>query len=176
MELLLEGSIDVSQDEDTLLKEFLVHGFTPISNDVISESKKRKRSTGTAISGYEHLLEATVKSMRQKPMQELRSLIISKKAEISKLEETSLRKCGVLTLEHSRKRGSARNYSIRPTDRLSTCSQVTNRTTTISQTWRDPVNDAVNYVHLLQLHLGVGKMLSLVLVEKAFLDGSNLRY
>jgi hypothetical protein len=176
MELLLEGSIDVSQDEDTLLKEFLVHGFTPISNDVISESKKRKRSTRTAISGYEHLLEATVKSMRQKPMQELRSLIISKKAEISKLEETSLRKCGVLTLEHSRKRGSARNYSIRPTDRLSTCSQVTNRTTTISKTWRDPVNDAVNYVHLLQLHLGVGKMLSLVLVEKAFLDGSNLRY
>jgi DNA topoisomerase-2 len=90
VELLLEGSIVVSQDEDTLLKELLDHGFTPISNDVSSESKKRKRSTDTAISGYEHLLEITVKSMRQKPMPELRSLIVSKKAEIAKLGETSI--------------------------------------------------------------------------------------
>jgi DNA topoisomerase-2 len=48
VELLLEGSIDVSQDEDNLVKVLIDHGFTPISNDVSSESKKRKRSTDNA--------------------------------------------------------------------------------------------------------------------------------
>jgi DNA topoisomerase-2 len=90
VELLPKGGIDVSQNEDTLLKELLDHGFTPIINDVSSETKKRKRSTDTALSGYEHLFEITVKSMRQKPMQELRSLIVSKKAGIAKLEATSI--------------------------------------------------------------------------------------
>jgi DNA topoisomerase-2 len=88
--LLLTGSIDLSQDEDSLLKELQQHNFAPISRDDGPPTKKRKRGTDTALSGYIHLLDMTVLSMTQGPMQELKSLIVKKEAEIAKLEETSI--------------------------------------------------------------------------------------
>lgn len=86
----MTGSIDLSQDDDSLLKEIQRHNFTPISQDDGPPMKKRKRGTDTALSGYKHLLDMTVLSMTQGPMQELKSLIVNKEAEIAKLEKTSI--------------------------------------------------------------------------------------
>jgi DNA topoisomerase-2 len=88
--LLLTGSIDLSRDENSLLKELQQHNFTPISHDDNPPTKKRKRGTDTALSGYKHLLDMTVLSMTQEPMRELKCLIVNKEAEIAKLEGTSI--------------------------------------------------------------------------------------
>jgi DNA topoisomerase-2 len=86
--LLLTGSIDLSQDEDSLLKELQQHNFTPISQDDSPSIRKRKRGADTALSGHNHLLDMTVLSLTQGPMRELRSLIVNKEADLLAFEQT----------------------------------------------------------------------------------------
>ncbi|KAH0348331.1 type II DNA topoisomerase, partial [Aureobasidium melanogenum] len=91
--LLLEGDLDISQDQDTLAGELIHHGLIPIENfDELIPTKKRERDADNkpAVPGYEHLFEMTVASMLPGPMKVLETSIASKKAQIAELDQISV--------------------------------------------------------------------------------------
>ncbi|THX69084.1 type II DNA topoisomerase [Aureobasidium pullulans] len=88
--VILNGELDISQDETSLADRLHQLGFALDGNTTTNKRKRNASEVDIALAGYEYLFNMTVSSKMRKYLDELESQIASKRAGMVKIGETTL--------------------------------------------------------------------------------------